>query len=409
MPALATDVEVVFVDNELVSISFTLTFDNMSVPYEFSAFGTTEVEIPTKNVVDNTQQGGGEGGGQGGGGQGGSQGGGAGSVTLTKETDFAGLVSDRVTEMEWRTILSDDSFANATIEWTYTTDMEGSGTVVRKCKTEGDNKYTSVHVEGQQSSYYYTSESGKMYGYMCEYDGDTYIRAELGEEERSFLSYRLICPDFSDSFSEFTYNDQTGAYEYNGTGLTASSPMEPDWTMNYVNIRIKFAGGKLAYISCDRVERDPSTEQNEVTEHYTFKCYDYGATDFELPRDFTVETPAPDLEGKTFTYARCEGKDGATPEEIATMEARITQLGGVTVTFGPNNTVHVAMGSTITQDGTYTVEGDTVTFHIEKVMYGSMELEGGATMVCTFDGTNLLMPSEDENNRVYFVLVEQKA
>ncbi len=266
-PAEIREIEVVFVEDEPVSIKFMMTNNGITASYEFSAFGKTEVEVPTENIVDDTQQGGG---------------GGTGSVVLAKDTDFDELVSDTVTEDQWRAALSDSSFDNSTIEWYSVVDVQDSHTAYRKCKTEGGNKYVSGYVEGEYANYV-TYEDGNMYMYSQSGDGE-YTRSELEKERWDlYIAYTLICPEFRECYSQFTYNKDTGAYEYHGAGIESNAPMEPDpdWTMTYVNIQIKFADGKLAYIACDRIVDD------EDTDHYTFKCYDYGKTDFELPADFS--------------------------------------------------------------------------------------------------------------------------
>ncbi len=281
-PAPATSLEVVFAENKPVSIKFMLTVNNQTASYEFSDFGTTKVEVPTKNIVDETQTGG-EGGSGEQGGEGGQQGG---PVVLTKETDFGALVSDRVTEEQWSMALSDSSFNNSTIEWNSVYSVQDSRTAYRKCMMEGENKYVSGYVEGEYATFV-TYEDGKMYMYSQSGDGK-YTRSELEKTSWDlYIAYTLICPDFRDCYSQFTYNKDTGAYEYHGTGIESNAPMEPDpdWTMTYVNIQIKFSGGKLAYISCDRID-------NGDTEHYTFKCYDYGKTEVELPEDYSGEGEA---------------------------------------------------------------------------------------------------------------------
>ncbi len=265
-PAPATSLEVVFAENKPVSIKFMLTVNNQTALYEFSAFGTTEVEVPTENIVDDTQQGG------------------TGSVVLTKDTDFGALVSDVVTEDQWRAAFSDSSFDNSTIELDSPEFLHNGGSYYRKSKTEGDNKYVAygkyIHA-GDTTTKFYSIEDEATYRY--EYVFTTYVRYDYAKEKADwFLAYTHLCPDFSEYFSEFTYNEETGAYEYKGEGIAALLPTAPDpaYATTYINISVKIVDGKLAYISCD------STDSGGTT-HYTFKCYDYGNTDFDLPKFVT--------------------------------------------------------------------------------------------------------------------------
>lgn len=268
-------------------------FTNVAVTFEKGALARVEYEAGAKVVISDigktgitlpqisTGSEGGEGGNGGSGGEGGEGGSGSsgGASNLTENTDFSALVSEQVTETAWQAAFGDDAFANSTIEYAYS-ETEGNGTVYRKCKTDGANKYVSVTPQGY-SSYYYSVESTKMYMYVPD-EGD-YARSEIGAEaeERAYLLYTLVCLDLSENFADFTYNATAGAYEYKGAGISANSPMEPGWTMTFTNISVKIVGGKLAYIACDRVDG------GSTDEHYAFKCYDYGTTNVTLPTNFT--------------------------------------------------------------------------------------------------------------------------
>ncbi len=176
---------------------------------------------------------------------------------LTEDTDFDALVSDKVTEDEWKAAFSESAFVNATIE----SSAEESG-----------------YLKIQENMRYMFAEN--MYGYFVEEDEqkkvylseDGEIFTEYPEEEELinglYFSFKLLCPDFSADYADFTYNEDEGAYVCN-TIIQSNPPLSMMKDFDYTNIYIKIIDGKLAAIVCDRAGYD---------EHYEFHMYDYGKT-----------------------------------------------------------------------------------------------------------------------------------
>ena len=187
---------------------------------------------------------------------------------LTEDTDFDALVSDKVTEDEWKAAFSESAFINATIE--------SLGQTIGYLKIQENIRYMSAKHEGYEDTIYgYFVEEGKQRCiYMFE-DGESFIEYPEDEEmlDGLYFSFKLLCPDFSLNYAEFTYDEESGAYVCYRT-ILSNPPLEKYDDFPYTNISIKIIDGKLAVIVCDRVEYD---------EHYEFHMYDYGKTEITPP------------------------------------------------------------------------------------------------------------------------------
>ncbi len=187
---------------------------------------------------------------------------------LTEGTDFDALVSDKVTEDEWKAAFSESSFANATIE--------SLGQTIGYLKIQENIRYMSAKHEGYEDTIYgyFVEEGEQRFIYMSE-DGESFIEYPEDEEmlDELYFSFKLLCPDFSLNYAEFTYDEESGAYVCDRT-ILSNPPLEKYDDFPYTNISIKIIDGKLAVIVCDRVEYD---------EHYEFHMYDYGKTEITPP------------------------------------------------------------------------------------------------------------------------------
>lgn len=233
-------------------------------------------------------------------------------ISLTEDTDFLALVSDRVTEEEWKAVFSEENFKNVTVRDTRG-DIEGKDDQRAKmyldCSdthlgldgyfrqwsvgiiptTEGErvNIFGMIIENGTQAQYQ------TMNGQLC------YMQRELTQEnieeveegqfvmkdgQYSFLYGTLIAADLSDYFNDFTFDEKLGAYVY-------EAPEDSDDTKNGIwvdfmafdgmgarltYVELKFKEGRLALIHtrCDGYSTD-----------YYDCYYDYGTTKVVVPED----------------------------------------------------------------------------------------------------------------------------
>lgn len=216
------------------------------------------------------------------------------SASLTEDTDFYALVSERVIGEQWAAAFDNDSFSNATIKHTNT---YYERLQYWKKQTDGADTYLYMyswqnHHEGLMG--YFTVEDGNKYGYMpnpedfnpedenFNPDDLTFYRMDMSAPDKEegfnwYLAYTISCPDFGDFFTEFAYDEETSAYVYNGDGIETNSIMDGE-NMDYTNISVKIINGKLAYISCTRVGGDDGL--------YEFFIYDYDTTTVTPPADY---------------------------------------------------------------------------------------------------------------------------
>jgi len=201
-------------------------------------------------------------------------------LTLTEQTDFASLKSDKVTETQWKATFSVQSFENCTINM--------------KNVTQGYNHYMMRQLEGMVGKIMIYSPDFKdqieyveileniAYDYGMQ--GGQMIRIKVSGDLLKGLDWMIknstgMIPDFGEFYAQFVYDEQIGAYTYHGDGLEAND-MGQDSTGTYTNIAVKIVDGKIAYISCSLLGYE--------TEPYELFVYDYGKTTVTLPTDFTV-------------------------------------------------------------------------------------------------------------------------
>ncbi|MDE5593056.1 MAG: hypothetical protein K2I75_03890 [Clostridiales bacterium] len=232
---------------------------------------------------------------------------------LTESTNFAALVSDKVTEAEWKAAFAEASFGNCTIK--HRDNGYDRQQIVKIDKTaERDNRQlSSFRKEDGQMVEIHTSEMAywslennvvTYYGYGYNDDLDTLYKGTANyDAEDEFtqwkFSYKMACPDFSELFGSFTYDDTLHAYVCKST-LTTNGMFE-NWEQKYTDITIKIVSGKLAYISLylfDYEYDDTINDNVEVKSQYTTELfiYDYGTTQVTMPTnaiDFPEEEEGP--------------------------------------------------------------------------------------------------------------------
>lgn len=218
-------------------------------------------------------------------------------VVLTEDTDFDALVSDKVTKDEWIAAFAETSKNDVTIRYI----NEGHGYDLKYFKDEdGDSMLTPMEFEGQHTYTEKTPESRWSYTNMDPTTGeisDSFIKYDLNtmpdgmrEEyieifDKWMASYTMVCPDLSEFYDEFTYDDEKGAYVYNGNSdkdsnehITTNSIMEY-WNAAYWRLEVKIVDGKLAMVKSDMVINPTGCTY----------FYDYGTTEITLPDAQTVD------------------------------------------------------------------------------------------------------------------------
>lgn len=229
--------------------------------------------------------------------------------SLTEDTDFLALVSDRVTEEEWKAIYSPENFKNVTVRDTRG-DIEGKDDQRIKMFIDCSDTQLSLDgyyrrwgwaiiptTEGERKNISgFILENGVLRNYVNQGSTIYYTQEELTQEDLgngqfvtkdgqySFLYALLIAADLSDYFNDFTYDENLGAYVY-------EAPEDSDDTKNGIwvdfmafdgmgarltYVELKFKEGRLALIHtrCDGYSTD-----------YYDCYYDYGTTKVVVPED----------------------------------------------------------------------------------------------------------------------------
>ena len=168
----------------------------------------------------------------------------------------------------------------------------------------GDGKtsiYQSDYIDGTQTVYINVnaySDTSKQYvkktadgNYTYEYlksNGEWY--QQLSSEKygtasdikmfESKLNYTFICPDFSEYFSRFTYNDDKGIFEFNGS---QTSTITIYGMLGYTMHKLKYASVKIG--DNDKLDTIVIETNDETPIKYTITFSDFGTTpSMTLPR-----------------------------------------------------------------------------------------------------------------------------
>ena len=180
-------------------------------------------------------------------------------VNITENTDFSALVSEVVDETGWRAAFADDGFGTYTIKLVEHY-AEPQTQYIYTQKTSGETKRFVCMENGD--TYYYGMDSENIYFYQKDENAAWEKRTwpledleQLPEEQQDNalweLKYTMVCPDFSEYFDQFTYDESTGAYSYYDEtkleGLETNSIFE-NWDTNYCLAKVKIVNGKPAYL-----------------------------------------------------------------------------------------------------------------------------------------------------------------
>lgn len=186
-------------------------------------------------------------------------------VVLTADTDFEALKSEKVDEAGWKKAFDYASYKNFT---SYTAYRTTNSYAVQKATEAGG--FLKI---GSYELYCYIGADG---AYKMS-DGKTektcasvFIRNDIPIT----MNYSCMCPDFSNYFWNFSYNESRGVYEYKG-GLKTNAYFAEGNYSTYSSVRLKIVNGLLAYIDVE--------DNGEPDNRKTTKFYDFGTTVVELP------------------------------------------------------------------------------------------------------------------------------
>ena len=214
-------------------------------------------------------------------------------VVLTADTDFEALKSEKVDETGWKKAFDYASYKNFT---SYTAYRTTNSYAVQKATEAGG--FLKI---GSYELYCYIGADG---AYKMS-DGKTertcasvFIRNDIPIT----MNYSCMCPDFSNNFWNFSYNESSGVYEYEG-GLKTNAYFAEGNYSTYSSVRLKIVNGLLAYIDV--------TNDGEPDNRKTTKFYDFGTTVVELP-EFDEKKPGVVLTADTnFEALESEKVDAA--------------------------------------------------------------------------------------------------
>lgn len=141
---------------------------------------------------------------------------------LSADTDFSALISDRVTEEEWKAAFSEENLSDFTMRYRATKDGDSSEILYRSTVAGGDKviegKVTEQNADGtlhySNAFFIRIASDGKWYQYGQQ--DDEWMVTEVDPEASGaawYATYTCVCPDFSDFYHSFSYSETSGAYE----------------------------------------------------------------------------------------------------------------------------------------------------------------------------------------------------
>ena len=219
-------------------------------------------------------------------------------IPLTAETDFTALVSEKVDEDGWKKALMlngyDVNFSdNMTVIGKYKDEKYKDESYIVKyninelfykgaLKEDGETFVfeASIKKDKDETISYYYYDNNESEGFIQKTPKKEDNTEDYEEMDELYKFYHLMyCPDFSDQFNKFTYDETKHSYvcanKVEGTAIFETfnedgSPMKEDYT----NVEIKIVNGRLAYLACESV--NPDIKYNEY--YIVSKFYDFGKT-----------------------------------------------------------------------------------------------------------------------------------
>ncbi len=286
-----------------------------------------------------------------------------------------GATSNSLTEEEWQTALSKDSFTNFVASMTMTGE---NGTFVVKADLKNSKYYYN---NNQGDEYYFSNENDVYYAYERRANDSKFSRSETTQkdfESQLWLMESMMVLTLSDSFSQFAYDANYGVYTAKGVLLAGA---------NY-DVTLGFKDGKLV-----------SADINLGEDIHLITTYTYGNAVVELPTDFVEGSSGGDVKPSSLTGKTFVSYDvtAVGMEEAMLASLREEVIGSIMVSFKDDThvTLTTAAGQTMmVQEGTYIVEGNTITVTIVSgTMNGedATEQMKGQSNSFTVDGDILTM------------------
>lgn len=124
----------------------------------------------------------------------------------------------------------------------------------------------------------YTYKEKKSYGWTTSTATVNSRDEELKAQFESYLNFTFICPDFSEHFSRFTYNEDKGVFEFNGSQTLT---LNVNGIFGYKTFSLKYASIEFDFdnrLSEVVIETNASTPKK-----YTITFSEYGSTSTSLP------------------------------------------------------------------------------------------------------------------------------
>ncbi len=198
---------------------------------------------------------------------------------LTPTTDFSTLVSNKVTQAQWEAAFDTAAVNNYTVTANFE-DEDPEDERLQTIKREGDIALLEVTSFFGQGEAYIEVVGEK--SYLYEANGGTIQKRDYTDEAIAGFNYMttnlaMMCPNFAEHYSSFTYDETKGAYVLSAAITTRTGFGEAGnsgSTFAAGEVTLKFAGDKLAmayFLSAD--------DGRSVTTTF----YDYGRVDITLP------------------------------------------------------------------------------------------------------------------------------
>lgn len=209
-------------------------------------------------------------------------------TVLTENTDFSALAGEKVTEDGWmaafaataktREAASDSAYDNVTIKLImndkkYYWKKSGAGLV---SISDDDAPFQFIQDQGDKiADIVLASYAG--------YDFDGYIGFEYDKTDVPdyiplICDYRWACPDFSEFFRLFEYDEALKAYTFDHQTVHTNSVFE-SWDTDWDYATVKIINGRLAFVNTGNYD----AENPSMKDDYTIYFYDFGATTITVP------------------------------------------------------------------------------------------------------------------------------
>lgn len=182
---------------------------------------------------------------------------------LTEDTDFDALISDKVTEDEWKTAFNYASFSNSTID--VVIDGQSAFGLFKSDVEDSVKKYFWAYDE---FGGYFIEKDGVSSGYMANENGEWQAMDDATLEGTAAPEgiYIIFIIKLDNLYDSFIYDNEKGAY-VNKNEVQTDNSFGEYMPATHNSLEVKFSNGKLAFI------KEGTT---------SLICYNYGTTEVTL-------------------------------------------------------------------------------------------------------------------------------